>query len=70
MFSLVSFCSLDLGALSPHRPPQPRALLLRVSQPAVSASDLNVLILFPWGSLSVWRQEAGRRESSWKGHVF
>lgn len=30
----------------------------------------NVLALLPWGSLRVRRQEAGRRESSWRGHVF
>lgn len=71
MFGLVSFCSLSLGAVSlAAPPPQPGALLLRVSEPAGSASDLNVLALFPWGSLRVWRQEVGRRESSWKGHVF
>lgn len=46
------------------------ALLLRVREPVGSVSDLNVLALLPWGSLRVWRQEAGRRESSWRGHVF
>lgn len=46
------------------------ALLLRAREPVSSVSDLNVLALLPWGSLRVWRQEAGRRESSWRGHVF
>lgn len=50
--------SLGLGALSPTS----GALLLRVREPVDSASNLNVLALFPWGSLRVWKQEAGRRE--------
>lgn len=46
------------------------ALLLRVKEPVDSASDQNALAPFPRGSLRVWKQEAGRRESSWRGHVF
>lgn len=66
---LVPFYSLGLGAFSCTRPP-PQALLLRVREPVGSASDQNALAPFPWGSLRVWKQEAGRRESSWRGHVF
>lgn len=57
------------GGLFLHTPP-PQALLLRVREPVGSASDQNALAPFPWGSLRVWKQEAGRRESSWRGHVF
>lgn len=60
-FGLVSFCSRPFGGCVPRSPPPPGALLLRVSELVGSASDLNVLALFPWGSLRVWRQEVGRR---------
>lgn len=58
MFTFFLSLSLGLGTLSPTS----GALLLRVREPVGSASNLNVLALFPGGSLRVWKQEAGRRE--------
>lgn len=57
MFSLVSFRSCFGGSVLPTG-----ILLLRLRETVGSVSDLNVLALFPWGSLRLWRQSlAGER---------